>query len=59
MADALRGKRGFRAAGEQAYAVVDLMQGFLDSAESHKAYDPMVKYQRPAPMPSKAFGVFD
>ncbi len=58
MAEALRGKRGFRANGEQAYAVVDLMQGFLDSAESHRAYEPVVKYQRPAPMPSKAFGAF-
>jgi predicted dehydrogenase len=59
MAQALRSKRGFRANGEQAYAVVDLMQGFLDSAESGRAYEPAVKYQRPAPMPSTAFGVFD
>ena len=31
-------------------AVLDLMLGFLDSSERGKAYEPVVKYVRPAPL---------
>lgn len=50
MAEAIRTKRKHRASGEQAMAVLDLMQGFLDSANSGKAYTPKVKYAQPLPM---------
>ncbi len=50
MANAIRSGRPFRANGEQAMAVLDLMQGFLDSAASGKAFEPTVRYERPAPM---------
>jgi len=50
MAYAIRSGRKHRASGEQAYAVLDLMAGFLDSAESGRAYTPAVKYERPAGM---------
>jgi hypothetical protein len=37
-------------------AVLDLMQGFLDSSAKGSFYTPSVKYHRPAPMPvNKAF----
>jgi predicted dehydrogenase len=50
MAAAIRSGRPFRANGGQAMAVLDLMQGFLDSAASGKAFEPTVAYTRPAPM---------
>jgi predicted dehydrogenase len=58
MAEAIRKRRSFRASGEQAMAVLDLMQGFLDSSKSGKAYVPKVNYKRPAPLPTDVpFGV--
>jgi predicted dehydrogenase len=60
MAYALRTGRAHRASGEQAMAVLDLMQEFLDSSESGRAYHPAVEYERPEPMPAElAFGVLD
>jgi predicted dehydrogenase len=60
MARALRGGRPHRASGEQAFAVLDLMQGFLDSSTSGTAHRPTTKYERPAPMPADLpFGVLD
>ncbi len=50
MAYAIRSGRAFRANGEQAFYVLDLMAGFLDSAQSGRAYDPAASYQKPAPM---------
>ncbi len=58
LADAIRTKRPFRANGEQAYAVLDLMQGFLDSSATGQTYLPTAPYHRPAPMPLGAdYGV--
>jgi predicted dehydrogenase len=60
MAYAIRSGRGIRASGEQAMAVLDLMQGFLDSSRTGKAYEPVVQYNRPAPMPANLpFGELD
>jgi predicted dehydrogenase len=60
MAVAIRSGRPHRANGEQAFAVLDLMQGFLDSSTSGKTYTPVSKYQRPAPMPAHLpFGQLD
>ncbi len=50
MAYAIRSGREFRANGQQALAVLDLMQGFLDSSKSGQAFKPTVQYRRPAPM---------
>lgn len=50
MARAIRSGREHRCSGEQAFAVLDLMQGFLDSAASGRAVEPAIPYQRPAPM---------
>src|SRR5262249_38670902 len=51
MAYAIRSGRKFRANGDQAFTVVDLMQGFLDSAAQGKAYEPKTRYERPTAMP--------
>jgi predicted dehydrogenase len=60
MAYALRSGRPHRASAEQAFAVLDLMQGFLDSSSMGKAITPVGKYQRPAPMPADLpFGTLD
>ncbi|MBC8108065.1 MAG: Gfo/Idh/MocA family oxidoreductase [Anaerolineae bacterium] len=60
MAQALRSGRRERASGEQAFAVLDLMQGFLDSARDGRAVEPGSSYQRPAPMPARLpFGQLD
>ncbi len=60
MAYAIRSGRKFRCNGQQALVVVDLMEGFLDSAESGRAYTPKVKYERPALMPADLpFGTLD
>jgi len=60
MAYAIRTGRPFRANGNQALAVLDAMQGFLDSSKTGKAHKPKVKYTRPAPMPTNLpFGVLD
>ena len=60
MAFAIRKGRAPRASGEQAMAVLDLMLGFLDSSDQGKAYEPVVKYVRPPPLPAGIpFGEFD
>jgi predicted dehydrogenase len=60
MACAIASGRPFRVDGDQAFAVLDLMQGFLDSAASGKVYKPESKYTRPAPMPADLpFGQLD
>lgn len=60
MAYAVRSGRSHRASGNQAFAVLDLMQGFLDASEQAKAYIPTTRYERPAPMPAELpFGVLD
>ena len=45
MAVAPRSGRVHRASGEQAFCVLDLMQGFLDSSSSGKSVAPLTKYQ--------------
>ncbi len=52
MAHALRSGRPHRAGAEQAYTVLDLMQGFLDSAAQDRSVAPELPYERPAPMPA-------
>ncbi|HEX4054720.1 MAG TPA: Gfo/Idh/MocA family oxidoreductase [Tepidisphaeraceae bacterium] len=60
MAYAIQKRRPVRASGEQAFAVLDLMLGFLDSSRDGKEYRPVSKYTRPAPLPTKTgFGVLD
>ena len=60
MAYAVRSGRRFRCDGQQAMAVLDLMQGFLDSSRSGRAFEPTVPYERPAPMPAGLpFGELD
>lgn len=60
LATAVRGGRPHRASGDQGLAVLDLMQGFLDSSASGSAYTPTVAYQRPAPMQADLpFGELD
>jgi predicted dehydrogenase len=60
MAVAIRSGRPHRASGEQALAVLDLMQGFLDSSAAGKIYLPTTTYQRPAAMPvNLPFGQLD
>jgi predicted dehydrogenase len=60
MACALRSGRPHRASGEQAFAVLDLMQGFLDSSRDGVMLTPTTPYQRPAPMRADLpFGTLD
>jgi len=60
MAQAIRSGRPHRCSGEQAFTVLDLMQGFLDSAATGHAYEPLLPYERPAPMPAHLpFGQLD
>ena len=60
MAEAIRTGRKFRASGELALAVVDVLQGLLDSSECGKAFKPTVSFERPAPMPvEKDFGALN
>ncbi len=60
MARAIRTGRAYRCNGEQAFYVLDLMQGFLDASASGADYVPHGTYQRPAPMPAKLpFGELD
>ena len=60
MAVALRSGRPHRADGRQAFAVLDLMQGFLDSSATGTAHRPTTPYVRPAPMPAHLpFGQLD
>ncbi len=60
MAYAIKSGRKIRASGQQAMAVLDLMQGFLDSSASGKAHKPKTKYAKPAAMPAHLpFGTLD
>jgi len=60
MAVTIRSGREHRAHGDQAFAVLDLMQGFLDSSASGKTIAPKTQYQRPKPMPADLpFGELD
>lgn len=60
MAYAIRSGRKMRADSQQAMAVLDLMQGFLDSSAQGKAFIPTVAYSRPAAMPAELpFGTLD
>jgi predicted dehydrogenase len=59
MAHGIRAGRPHRASGEQAFAVLEAMQAFLDSSAQGKAIAPTVKYQRPAPMPQRVGLVLD
>jgi predicted dehydrogenase len=52
MAYAIRSGRKFRANGELAFAVLDLMQGFLDSSQQGRMLSPSATFERPAPMRS-------
>ncbi|MGA3067362.1 MAG: Gfo/Idh/MocA family oxidoreductase [Tepidisphaeraceae bacterium] len=59
MVEAIEAGRKPRCGGEQLFAVLDLMAGFLDSADSGKAYEPVSAYSRPVPLPpGLPFGVF-
>jgi predicted dehydrogenase len=60
MAHALATGRPHRCNAEQAHAVLDLMQGFLDASASGKDFIPTIPYERPAPMPADLpFGQLD
>jgi hypothetical protein len=60
MAGAIRTGRPYRCSGQQAFAVLDIMQALIESGQSDKAYMPAVEYQRPAPMPADLpFGTLD
>jgi predicted dehydrogenase len=59
LACAIQEGRQARSSGEQGFAVLDLMLGFLDSSRTGKAYQPITRYERPKPLPAGAFGVFD
>lgn len=60
MAHALRAGRPHRCSAEQAFAALDLMQGFLDSSKEGRAHTPTLQYERPAPMPADLpFGTLD
>lgn len=50
LAAALRTGRESRCSGEQALAVLDLMQAFLDSSATGRAVAPSSPYRRPHPM---------
>jgi hypothetical protein len=50
MAYAIRSGRKFRANGDLAFAVLDLMQGFLESSEKGTLLKPVAKFERPAAM---------
>ena len=60
MATAIRSGRPHRCSAEQAFYVLDLMQGFLDSSAAGTAIEPVRGYERPAPMPADLpFGQLD
>lgn len=60
LAYAIRSGREDRCNGDQAMAVLDLMQAFLDSSKSGQAVTPTVEYKRPKPMPAELpFGTLD
>lgn len=60
MAYAIRSGRDHRASGQRALAALDVMLGFLDSSANGRAYEPEIRFTRPAPMRSDLpFGVLD
>ncbi len=60
MAYAVSSGRPHRASLEQAFAVLDLMQAFLDSSSTGSAIKPTSPYERPKPMPAHLpFGTLD
>lgn len=59
LAYAVRSGRPHRASGDQGLAVLDLMQGFLESSASGAAFQPTVPYERPSPLPNLPFGHLD
>jgi predicted dehydrogenase len=60
MAYAVRSGRKHRASGELAFAVLEMMQAFLDSSRIGKAIYLKARYDRPAPMPADLpFGTLD
>lgn len=60
MAHAIQTNRPHRASGEQAYAVLDIMQGFLDSSDNNTIYRVTAPYQRTAGLPADhTFGVLE
>jgi hypothetical protein len=60
MAYAIRSGRPHRCSAEQAFAVLDLMQAFLDSSTQGKAIKASSNYERPAPMRADLpFGTLD
>lgn len=60
LARAVRSGRPHRCSAELAMSVLDLMQGFLDSSSTGKAYTPVTRFTRPAPMPADLpFGQLD
>lgn len=60
LAYAIRSGREERCNGQQALAVLDLMQAFLDSSRTGQAITPSVEYHRPRPMPADLpFGTLD
>ena len=60
MCDAIRAGRPHRASAEQAFAVLDAMQGFLEASDGGRAVDLEPGYERPAALDgSKGFGAFD
>jgi predicted dehydrogenase len=60
MAYAIRSGRPHRCSAEQAFAVLDLMQAFLDSSAQGKEIKPSSRYERPASMRADLpFGTLD
>lgn len=60
MCSAIQHNRPHRASGEQAFAVLEAMAGFLESSKTGKTVVPTTKYERSAPMRSDLpFGVLD
>ena len=51
MAHAILGNRPHRATGRQAYHVLDLMNGFLESSAQSRYYSTISTMERPAPLP--------
>ena len=52
MATAIRTGRPHRVTGEQAYHVLDVMHGFLDSSKKGRHYNVPTTFTRPAPLPT-------
>ena len=60
LATALRTNRAHRCSLEQAYCVLEAMQGFREASESGRAHAMTTSYERPAPMPAgRPFGELD